>query len=42
MYDGFIEYMKTFLGIKVINHEIIQECNRTLSEMERDIENDYE
>jgi hypothetical protein len=42
MYDGFIEYMKTFLGIKVINQEIIQECKRKLSEMEKDIENDYE
>lgn len=42
MYDGFIEYMKTFVT-KNISQEVISECKQKLQEMKSELEgDDYE
>jgi hypothetical protein len=42
MFDGFIEYMKTFLTNK-IDQSIINECKNKLSDMHKDLESgDYD
>jgi hypothetical protein len=38
MYDGFLEYMKTFLG-KTISPEIVKECQNKLKDMKNELEN---
>ena len=39
MYDGFLEYMKSFF-IKNVDSSIVKECKNKLKEMQNEIEND--
>ena len=43
MYDGFLEYMKTFLG-RAVSPEIVKLCQNKLKDMKSELENenDYE
>ena len=39
MYNGFLEYMKTFLPNYKIDAQVLRACKRKLNEMNKDVEN---